>query len=92
MRIWLINYDIADAKRWRAVEKCLMASGTRIQESVFLLKQAYRQHKLMQETLASLIQPSEDALAWYPLCERCQAGADHQCPALSDLFADYWLA
>ncbi len=92
MRIWLISYDIADAKRRRSVEKSLLACGERLQESVFLVRLPRRQRALLQYTLTSLIAMDEDAIVWYPVCERCQAGVDHTCPAASDLRAGSWIA
>lgn len=92
MRTWLISYDIGNSQRRRAVEKCLLAHGTRIQESVFLVRVPYRQCKLLQMTLASLILQNDDAIAWFPMCEPCQSGAQHTCPAASDLHAGYWIA
>ncbi len=92
MRIWLISYDIADAKRRRAVEKTLLACGERIQESVFIAALARRALPQLQETIASLILPTEDALVWYPVCERCQAACDSAGLLALGQRAGYWIA
>lgn len=92
MRIWLISYDIADAKRRRAVEKSLLACGERIQESVFIAALARRPLAQLQATIADLILPAEDALVWYPVCERCQAACDCAPSLAIGLRAGYWIA
>ena len=80
-------------KRRRIAEQALLSCGERIQESVFLVVLESRSIKVLRDTIASVIQSEEDAVVWYPICERCQASGDHACGAVAaGLRAGYWIA
>ena len=70
MRLWVIAYDIADARRRRRLAALLGRRAARVQESVFegWLSGA-EVHALLGE-VAAVIEPSADAVRAYPLALR----------------------
>ncbi len=70
MRLWVIAYDIADARRRRRLAALLAQRAARVQESVFegWLSGA-EVHALLGE-VAVVIEPSADAVRAYPLALR----------------------
>ena len=70
---------------------CALLNGWLRGESVFIVVLPRRQLALLRVTIADLIMAQEDALVWYPLCERCQA-AGNAGGSLAGLRAGYWIA
>ena len=72
MRYWIVAYDISDDERRADVAKILEGYGLRIQYSVF---EGYVDEKdvvQMQDDLAAAIDPEEDKIIYFPLCEFCR--------------------
>jgi len=65
-----VAYDIADRRRLSRVAKVLLDYGTRIQKSVFLLQISDRQLKRMRERIEEAIDPVEDGVKYFPLCNK----------------------
>ena len=70
-RLWVIAYDIADAKRWRKVFQLLKAYGKPVQFSVFECHLRDTQLRALLQKLETLIHAEEDRLHCWPLCNRC---------------------
>ena len=69
--IYMICYDIADAKRLRKVSKVLMNYGIRIQKSFFQCEISKDSVKKIIKELLNVIDTSKDRLSVYPLCDSC---------------------
>lgn len=68
----VIAYDVAQDRRRQAVVRALEDVGDRVQFSVF---EAVLDAGLLESTLrrlAALIEPNEDSVRVYPLCEACR--------------------
>ena len=59
-RLYLVTYDIADPKRWRAVFKTMKGYGRWLQLSVFQCRLTARRRAEMAGDIEDLIKPSED--------------------------------
>jgi CRISPR-associated protein Cas2 len=59
-RIYLVTYDIGDARRWRAVFKLMNGYGEWAQLSVFQCRLSATRHADMIATLDQIIKPSDD--------------------------------
>lgn len=58
--LFLVAYDIANPKRWRAVYKVMQGYGEWVQLSVFQCRLAKRRHAEMVATLDELIHHDHD--------------------------------
>lgn len=69
--LYLVAYDIASPKRLRRVYKFALDTGEHLQKSLFRwnLPEALFTKRWAQ--LKTLINPKEDAIAAYPLCQSC---------------------
>ncbi len=67
----VVSYDIADDNRRLCVSRALEDFGTRVQYSVFECYLDARQLARVQERLGKLIEPKEDSIRYYRLCEGC---------------------
>jgi len=59
-RLYIVTYDIADPKRWRAVFKLMKGYGEWLQLSVFQCRMNRRRHADLVATLDQLIHHTED--------------------------------
>ena len=73
--IYMICYDIADAKRLGKASKVLENYGVRIQKSFFQCEITKGMAKKLTEDLLHVINKSEDKLSVYPLCDNCLKNA-----------------
>ena len=68
MMLWVIAYDIADDRRRTNVFDRLAESGFHVQYSVFECRLSPGELKCLRTELLALVDTSEDALAWFPVC------------------------
>lgn len=66
----LVCYDIHDDRRRRRVDRVLAGCGERVQFSVFEVHADRAQCAALLKRLREVIDPSEDSVRCYPLCER----------------------
>lgn len=59
-RLYIVTYDIADQKRWRAVFRLMHGYGEWLQLSVFQCRLSRRQHAEMVATLDELLHHKAD--------------------------------
>ena len=87
----VIAYDIADDDRRRKVSETLENYGKRVQESVFECHLTPAQRTELQERIAGLIEPGEDNVRYYRVCQDClaQSAAVGPVPLTTD--PDYYL-
>ncbi|PPC90167.1 MAG: CRISPR-associated endonuclease Cas2 [Methylobacter sp.] len=67
-QLYVVCFDITDARRLRKVAECLQNFGTRVQCSVFECHLDATELGSLKQMLAELIDPSCDNLRYYPLC------------------------
>lgn len=67
----LVCYDIPQDKRRTQIAKTLEGFGRRVQYSVFECDLKPAQLQRLREKLEAIIEPSEDDLRFYFLCEAC---------------------
>lgn len=58
--LFIVTYDIADARRWRAVFKLMHAYGEWLQLSVFQCRLSHARHAELLARLQQAISPGED--------------------------------
>ncbi len=68
---FLITYDIVDDRRRTKVQKILEGCGTRVQYSVFECWLTVTEWKNLQKRLVAEIEPREDSIRHYLLCQEC---------------------
>lgn len=68
----VVAYDIPDDKRRLRVAKVLLGYGERVQYSVFECRISKVQYLRLKERLEGLIDPAEDRVSFYSLCEACR--------------------
>jgi CRISPR-associated protein Cas2 len=72
-RHWVVvSYDVADDRRRHKVMKTLEGYGHRVQFSVFECELRPADLEKLKARLKTLIQPAEDDIRFYDLCESCQ--------------------
>ncbi len=59
-RLYIVSYDIADAKRWRAVFKIMKGYGEWLQLSVFQCRMSRRRHAELIALLDQIIHHGHD--------------------------------
>ncbi len=67
----VVSYDVVDDKRRGKVHKTLKNFGARVQYSVFECQLDANELKRLQRRLRPLIDPKEDSIRFYSLCEVC---------------------
>lgn len=71
-RQWtVVSYDIPDDKRRTKIMKTLEGYGRRVQYSVFECELRPADLTKLQQRLRDLIQPEQDDVRFYTLCENC---------------------
>jgi CRISPR-associated protein Cas2 len=68
----VVAYDIPDDRRRLKIAKVLLGYGERVQYSVFECRVTKVEYLRMKEKLDELIEPEEDAVSFYFLCEGCR--------------------
>ncbi len=68
---YFIIYDIADPKRLGKVAKILKDYGLRMQKSKFEVSLNTQGLRALQADIGRVINPIEDGVKYFPLCERC---------------------
>lgn len=71
MKYWVVAYDIPDDRRRLRVANVLEGFGDRVQHSVFEVLLDHATMENLQQCLRREVNPDEDALRLYPLCEQC---------------------
>ena len=70
----IVSYDVPDNRRRSKIARILQDfGGERVQLSVFECYLTARNRTRLQERLANLIQPDEDSVRLYRLCDQCRA-------------------
>jgi len=69
---FLVSYDICDTKRLPKIAKLMERYGVRVQYSVFECDLTERQHQELQRRLLRLMNPEEDSVRFYRLCDSCR--------------------
>ncbi|MBW2609523.1 MAG: CRISPR-associated endonuclease Cas2 [Deltaproteobacteria bacterium] len=67
----LVAYDIAEPRRLGKVAKVLKDYGTRVQKSIFEVNVEGKNFSEMKTRIEGEIEASEDAVKYFPLCEKC---------------------
>jgi CRISPR-associated protein Cas2 len=68
----VISYDIPDDKRRTKIHKALTSYGQWMQYSVFECNLTVAEYTKLRNRLDKLIQPEQDSIRFYSLCECCQ--------------------
>lgn len=85
--LYLIVYDIRNATRLRKLTKIAEDYGLRRQKSVFEAELTSSELDQMQRRMLAIIEPEEDGIKIFRLCESCEArrtGAGMGRPELPD--------
>lgn len=69
--LWVISYDIADARRRRLVSRELQGVGQRVQKSVFECRISPSRMNALRADLLEIINPQQDSVRYYSLCRWC---------------------
>lgn len=64
-RLWVITYDIGDARRRRTLAAALEVCVERVQESVFESWFASSEIRQLMQKIAKIIKPAEDSVRLY---------------------------
>ncbi len=67
----IVAYDIADPKRLNRVAKIIKDYGNRVQKSIFEVTVDNKRFREMKSRIEHEIQPDEDGVKYFPLCEKC---------------------
>jgi len=72
-RLYLFVYDVVDDKRRTRVARQLETVGERVQYSVFEVYLTKKELALEKDTLSEIIDPKEDSIRIYFLCQGCKS-------------------
>lgn len=67
----VVAYDIADGRRLNRVAKVMKDYGVRVQKSIFEVEVSAAVFAQMKLRTESEMEPAEDGVKYFPLCERC---------------------
>ena len=67
----VVSYDIREDKRLSKVGKMMKDYGERVLLSVWECNLDYQKFEQMKERLEGIIDPMEDSIRYYFLCDRC---------------------
>lgn len=84
---YLIAYDIRDPKRLQKLAKIVQDYGLRMQKSIFEAEMTTSELKDMKTRMKNVINPAEDGIKIFRLCQMCEAkrtGAGLGVPLLPD--------
>lgn len=90
-QLYLVAYDIADARRLRKVARRLEGAGWRVQQSVFHCRLNWPDLGRLVKDLERLIRAEEDCIRIYPLCGRDDRNIHVDGVPLSAMDRDYYL-
>ena len=68
---YVIAYDISDDRRRTKVHKVLSGFGQWTQYSLFECFLTSKERILLRDKLDRVLEPEEDSVRFYPLCEGC---------------------
>lgn len=68
---YLVIYDIADNKRLSRAASIILDYGIRIQKSVYEVHLNSHSLEILKNRLSNVIDPKEDGLKIFHLCESC---------------------
>ncbi len=71
------SYDISDPKRLARVARAMKNYGERVLKSVFECNLDRRRFDEMKEKVDDIIEPVEDSVRYYILCDKCIEEVDH---------------
>ena len=74
---YLISYDISDPQRLQKIAKIMEDFGTRVLYSVFECFLTPIQLKSLRKSVESLVDPLEDSVRYYVICEKCERFIEH---------------
>ncbi len=77
MTHYLVAYDISDPKRLQKVAQIMEDFGVRVLYSVFECFLTPPQFEVLQRSVEPLLDPLEDSVLYYVLCERCEKHIEH---------------
>jgi len=67
----IVAYDIAHPRRLTRVAKIIKDYGSRVQKSIFEVTVDKRRFVEMKARIEDEIEPAEDGVKYFPLCEKC---------------------
>lgn len=67
----IVAYDIADPRRLNRVARIIKDYGVRVQKSIFEVEVDNRRFQEMWMRVCVEIEPAEDGVKFFPLCEKC---------------------
>ena len=67
----IVAYDIAHPRRLVRVAKIISDYGIRVQKSIFEVTVDSRRFAEMRARVEKEIEPHEDGVKYFPLCEKC---------------------
>jgi len=70
-RLWLVAYDVTDARRLRRVFRLLRQWGVPVQYSVFECHLSDSEVERLAQALADALDEAADRAHLYPLCGQC---------------------
>lgn len=70
---YLVLYDITDNKRLARAASIVLDYGVRVQKSVYEARLNQQSLAALRRRLADVIDPKEDGVKIFPLCESCAA-------------------
>jgi len=71
------SYDISDPKRLAKVARAMKAYGERVLKSVFECNLNRQRFNDMKAKVEEIIEPIEDSVRYYILCEKCIREVEH---------------
>lgn len=72
LELYLVIYDIANARRLSRVASICKDYGERVQESVFEIHVNDKMLQQLIKRISKVIDPLEDGVKIFPLCESCK--------------------
>jgi CRISPR-associated protein Cas2 len=73
----IASYDISDSKRLAKVARVMKSYGERVLKSVFECNLGAGTFEDMKAKVDEIIEPIEDSVRYYILCEKCIKEVDH---------------
>lgn len=73
----IASYDISDPKRLAKVARVMKNYGERVLKSVFECNLDEKRFEDMKAKVDEIIEPIEDTVRYYTLCEKCIKDVDH---------------
>ena len=77
-RMWMLSYDISDARRLRRVAELALRHGERVQKSLYLCALSYDQLGQVHAGLSAIVDANMDRVMLRPICRRCREQTRYQ--------------